>query len=169
MASTKLGRFIRRGLMVLLGALLVIQFFRPAPNNSMDDTKLITKSFETSGPVLEILKTSCFDCHSNNTVYPWYSKVQPMAWWLDDHVKEGKREINFSEFSGYSPRRQFKKFKEIVEQVETDEMPLSSYTLVHQNAKLSDSQKLALMDWAKACQEKMKLEYPIDSLQKKKG
>ena len=156
-------------LKVLLVILVVIQFIRPKANNSYDNSNLITNKFETPDNVMKSLQTSCFDCHSNGTVYPWYSKVQPVAWWLDDHINEGKREVNFSEFASYSPRRQFKKFTEIINQIKENEMPLSSYTLIHQDAKLAQDQKDAIIQWAKACQEKMKLEYPIDSLQKKKG
>jgi hypothetical protein len=116
-----------------------------------------------------ILQTSCYDCHSSNTKYPWYASIQPVGWWLNDHVEEGKKEINFNEFASYSPRRKFKKFNEIIEQVKEDEMPLSSYTLIHRNAKLRDEQKKELITWASAQKDSMLLHYPIDSLQKKKS
>ncbi len=169
MERTRLGKVLRGFFWAVLATLLVIQFFSPTANNSNDQTNIVSRAFETPDQVVGILKTSCFDCHSNLTIYPWYSKVQPIAWWLDDHIVEGKKEMNFSEFAAYSPRRQFKKFNEIIEQIEEDEMPLSSFTLVHQDAKLSADQKSALVQWAKTCQEKMKQQYPIDSLQKKKG
>ena len=94
-----------------------------------------------------ILKKSCYDCHSNNTRYPWYSYVQPMGWWLAHHIKEGKAELNLSEFAEYSLRRQQSKLKAIAGSIENDEMPLSSYTLIHTGAKLSPTEKELLLDW----------------------
>jgi len=94
-----------------------------------------------------IFKTSCYDCHSNNTAYPWYNKIQPVSWIMQGHIKEGKSELNFNEFGSYSERRQKSKFKSILSQVKEGEMPLSSYTLMHREAKLSENEKKALEDW----------------------
>ncbi|MEO5985188.1 MAG: heme-binding domain-containing protein [Ferruginibacter sp.] len=118
--------------------------------------------------VKEILQISCNDCHSNNTRYPWYSAIQPFAWWLGDHVKEGKKELNFSEFGTYSLRRKYKKFKEIIDEVEEDEMPLKSYIRVHRNAILSAEEKSALITWATGEINKMEAQYPSDSLKSRK-
>jgi hypothetical protein len=114
--------------------------------------------------VHHILKPSCYDCHSNNTVYPWYSKIQPVAWWLNDHIVEGKKEINFSEFASYRIGRQFKKLDEIVKQVKQGEMPLSSYTLMHRNGNVTTEQKLTITNWATAISDAIKAKYPADSL-----
>ena len=113
-----------------------------------------------------MLQTSCYDCHSNTTVYPWYSNIQPAAWFLSNHIADGKREVNFSEFSTYSPRRQYKKFKEIGEQVKTDEMPLFSYTLIHRDAFLNPAQKLLIQNWVSSSMKEMELKFPPDSLRK---
>lgn len=94
-----------------------------------------------------IFKTSCYDCHSNNTMYPWYNKLQPVSWIMEGHIKEGKEELNFNEFGSYSERRQKSKFKSILSQVKDGEMPLASYTLMHREAKLSENEKKALEDW----------------------
>jgi hypothetical protein len=107
-----------------------------------------------------ILKTSCYDCHSNNTVYPWYSNIQPLAWWLQGHVNEGKEELNFDEFATYNPRRQFKKMEETEEMITEGEMPLSSYTIIHSNAVLSASQKETLINWAKSIGQEIKSKSP---------
>jgi Haem-binding domain len=133
----------------LLVALVIIQFFRPARNISSEKSPNdITNKYAVPASVQEIMKASCNDCHSNNTVYPWYANIQPVAWWLADHVNEGKRELNFSEFSTYSPKKAHHKLEEVIEMVKEGEMPLQSYTIIHQNAKLSEPQKLELANWA---------------------
>ena len=79
----------------------------------------------------------------------WYENIQPLGWWIGKHITDGKKEINFSEFNTYKPKRKAHKFKEIVEMVEEDEMPLPSYLIVHGGARLNDSQKKLLIEWAK--------------------
>ena len=127
----------------------------------------ITKAMPVPDDIQTILKTSCYDCHSNNTLYPWYASIQPVAWWLNDHIEEGKKEINFNEFAGYSLRRQYKKLGEIIKQLKEDEMPLESYRLIHRNAVLSEPKKLSLSNWAQALRDTMQQKYPADSLKKK--
>lgn len=158
-------KIIKKLLWVLLGVLLIIQFFRPAPNVSaaVNDHDIM-KAYPASPEVQAILQRACNDCHSNNTVYPWYSKIQPVAWWLDNHIKEGKRELNFSEFLGYRIARQYKKIGEVAEEVNEGDMPLSSYTLVHTNAKLSAGEKKQLNDWCDGVRAAIQAKYPADSL-----
>lgn len=133
----------------LLVALVIIQFFKPDRNISSEKSPNdITNKYAVPASVKEILKTSCFDCHSNNTVYPWYANIQPVAWWLADHVNEGKNELNFSEFLTYSPKKAHHKLEEVNEMIKEGEMPLQSYTIIHQNAKLSEPQKLEIATWA---------------------
>ncbi len=157
----------KRLFLVLLAAFIVIQFFRPAKNISAGiSANDITSKYAVPQDVQTILKTSCYDCHSNNTVYPWYSNIQPVAWWLDDHVKEGKRELNFSEFATYRIGRQYRKLEEINEEVKENKMPLESYTLVHGDAKLSEQQKLTLANWVVAVRDSIKAQYPEDSLKR---
>ena len=133
----------------LLVVLVIIQFFKPARNISTEkSTNDITNKYAVPASVQEILKTSCYDCHSNNTVYPWYANIQPVAWWLADHVNEGKKELDFSEFLTYSPKKAHHKLEEVNEMVKEGEMPLQSYTIIHQNAKLSEPQKLEIATWA---------------------
>lgn len=134
--------------MVLLVAFLGIQFI-PKNLNQTDyiPTSDFTEVYEVPENIHKILQTSCYDCHSNNTNYPWYNKVQPFAWYLNDHIEKGKEELNFSEFGEYSSRRQRSKMRSISSQVEDGEMPLSSYTLVHWDAKLSDKEKEEFIAW----------------------
>jgi Haem-binding domain len=100
--------------------------------------------------VKNILEKACNDCHSNNTVYPWYTNIQPLGWWINHHVDEGKHEVNFSEFNTYKIRRKLRKFDEIGDEVKEHEMPLSSYTLIHKNAELTAEEQVILINWAVA-------------------
>lgn len=162
---------MKKVLLFLLAALVVIQFFRPAKNTASGPeayAKDISKVHAVPADVQLILQKACNDCHSNNTNYPWYSNIQPVAWWLKDHIDEGKRELNFSEFAGYSLRRQYHKLEEVEEQVKEGEMPLSSYTIIHKDAKLTDTEKQALYNWVNAIRDSMRAVYPIDSLERKK-
>lgn len=103
-----------------------------------------------------ILQESCYDCHSNNTKYPWYNKVQPAAWFLENHIKDGKEELNFNEWDTYSNRRKNSKLKSIISQVKDDEMPLASYTLIHKDAKLSKPEKTLIIDYMKNLKENLR-------------
>jgi Haem-binding domain len=153
---------------ILLIILVLIQFIRPPKNiNTVDISKQISAVFTVPKNVGTILQKSCYDCHSNNTTYPWYNNIQPVTWFLNHHVEEGKDEINFDEFATYKLRRQYHKMEEIIKEVEEDEMPLSSYTLIHSNAQLSKDEKTILISWAKENMDTMKAKYPLDSLIKK--
>ena len=154
-------------LIVLVIAFVIIQFFRPTKNAGEEiAANQITAVNKVPEDVQQILKVSCNDCHSNTTIYPWYSKIQPVAWFLDDHIIEGKKELNFSEFATYRTYRRYKKFKEIEKQVKEGEMPLFSYTIPHRDAVLSAEQKTALIDWAMASRKEMEATFPADSLKK---
>ena len=155
---------------VVLIGLVLVQFAPRATLNISNKKSLasIENVHNVPDSVLLILKTSCYDCHSNNTTYPWYSKIQPVSWWLNDHISEGKRELNFDEFGSYSIRRQFNKLKEANEQIEENEMPLQSYTLIHRNASINDAQKQTIIKWSNALIDSFKTVYPADSLNRKK-
>jgi hypothetical protein len=160
-------KFFKRLFMVLLLAFISIQFFRTEKNISSGiSANDITRRYAVPDDVQAILKTSCYDCHSNNTVYPWYNNIQPVAWWLKNHVDEGKRELNFSEFASYGIGRQYRKLEEVNKEIKEGEMPLSSYTLIHGNAKLNDQQKLTVANWVNAVRDSIKANYPEDSLKR---
>lgn len=111
-------KILKKTMLLLLVVFVVIQFFRPTKNlASAASINNITAKYSIPNDVQAILKTSCYDCHSNNTKYPWYNNIQPVAWYLKNHVDEGKNEINFDEFAIYSPRKQYKKFREINQQL----------------------------------------------------
>lgn len=156
-------------LLVLVVIFIGIQFSRP-PKNAGEEVAASQLSAVQPVPeaVAQILKVSCNDCHSNTTHYPWYNQVQPVAWWLNRHVVEGKKELNFSEFASYPVYRRYKKLKEIQKQVRDDEMPLFSYTLPHRDAVLSADQKASLVAWAASAMKEMEAKYPAESLTKPK-
>ncbi len=133
---------------MLLVGFVGIQFFSTSRNQSdtipKTDFMLVN---DVPKQVENIIKTSCYDCHSNNTDYPWYNKVQPVAWFLEDHVTHGKEELNFNEWADYSNRRKNSKLKSIISQIENGEMPLWSYTLIHREAKLSEDKRKTVLDW----------------------
>lgn len=155
----------RRILLIIIIILIGIQFIRPAKNQSNDVlTSDISHVYPVPQNVSVILKKACNDCHTNNTVYPWYAQIQPVGWWLNHHIKEGKDELNFNEFGAYAVQRQYHKLEEVVEQVKEGEMPIWSYTLIHTNAKLTDEEKQTLINWAQGIRNTMKAKYPADSL-----
>lgn len=141
----------------LLLALLIAQFFRPEKNEG--DLATITPFVEETNPpedVHNILKNTCYDCHSNVTKYPWYNKITPINYWMADHVNHGKEELNFSDWSTYSLKKKEHKMEEVYEEVEEKHMPLDSYTWIHSEAKLTDEQIKAVVDWAKQVQANYK-------------
>ena len=141
---------------VLVAGFVIIQFFRiDKTNPPIVAAETIEAGTVVPADISEILGRSCVDCHSNNTRYPWYSDVQPSAWFLKDHIDEGRRELNFSVFNTYAAKKKAKKFQEICEQLEQGEMPIPSYVLIHRDAALSDSDRRTLCEWAKGEQAKL--------------
>ena len=139
---------IKNMLTVLLLLFIGIQFIDVKKNISQDRSANAIENYEeVPAKALSILKTSCYDCHSNNTIYPSYSKVQPVKWWLADHVNSGKRHLNFDEFNSYSREKKLEKLDEIIETIKEGEMPLASYTVIHQDAKLSASDISEIEKW----------------------
>lgn len=155
-------------LLVLFVILMVLQAFRPEKNTSGNKENDISSLYPVPDNVEQILVKACNDCHSNSTVYPWYAEVQPIAWWLDDHVKDGKKHLNFNEFASYRLAKQYHKLEEVFDEVKGGEMPLESYTVVHRDAKLTDAERNILMDWSVAVRDTMKARFPADSLIMKK-
>lgn len=146
----------------LFAILVLIQFIRPERNGNWEKSDNdISMAINVPSNVQQTLETSCYDCHSNHTTYPWYTNIQPIGLWMQHHVDEGKEELNFSEFKTYKPKRQKHKLEEIAEQVNEHEMPLSSYTLIHKNAVLTPEQNVALVSWAK--QEFDKIVIPVEA------
>ena len=141
-------RIFKKVLLILLIVLVGIQFIPTKRNQSNEILESdISKTYMLPAEIQTIFKNSCYDCHSNNTKYPWYNKIQPVSWLLENHIKKGKKELNFSEFGAYSKRKQKNKLKSITSQIRDNEMPLSSYTLIHRDAKLSEKDRDLIKQW----------------------
>lgn len=146
----------RKILVGLLIVLILIQFIRPARNNGQAQTPNdITHVAAVPDSTLHLLQAACYDCHSNYTKYPWYAEVNPVGLWLNNHIKEGKRELNFSEFASYEPKRKAHKLDEIAETVKKHEMPINSYLWIHKEARLNEAQRKQIIDWAKGIKAQM--------------
>lgn len=139
--------------------LIAIQFIKPEKNISTEaQPNDIAVAMNVPDNVNIILRKACYDCHSNTTNYPWYANIQPVAWWMADHIKEGKKELNFSEFGSFKLKRKIKKFTEIADEVTEGEMPLGSYTWIHKDAKLSKDETNLLINWANEMAAKLQRE-----------
>ena len=145
-------RFTLKKVGLVLGILLLlIQSIRiDKTTQPVDDQKDFISLVVPNQEVASILKTSCYDCHSNQPIYPWYSNIAPVSWWIKNHINEGRHHLNFSVWGDYSDKRKHHKLEECIEMIEEDEMPMSSYTLIHKNAALSDAQKVQLVEFFKA-------------------
>lgn len=142
-------RLIIKILLAIVILFIAIQFIPSTQNtDGQESTSDISKTVIMPSKVHSVLKNACYDCHSNNTDYPWYSKIQPVRLMMDRHVKEGKEELNFSEFGSYSTRSQISKLKGLANSIKDNIMPLSSYKLMHKNANLSDEEKNLIINWA---------------------
>jgi hypothetical protein len=157
-------KIFKRILIGLLIIFVLLQAFRVEKNISNNTTKDISKSYVVPDNIKTILAKACNDCHSNSTRYPWYSEIQPVSWWLANHIKDGKRHLNFNEFDGYRIARQYKKLEECMEEVKQGNMPLPSYTLIHKDAVLSETEKKVFADWCEILMDSMRATYPVDSL-----
>jgi hypothetical protein len=162
-------KYVRITLAILVLVVLAVQFFRP-PRNLLRASpgSGIESRYPVPEHVMQIFRRSCYDCHSDSTVYPWYAEIQPVGWWLSSHIESGKRQMDFDRFAGYRPFRQYGKFKDIIEQLQKDEMPLGSYLFIHRYARLSPDEKEEVIRWSRAMMDTMHARYPIDSLQRKR-
>ncbi len=146
-------KIFKKIIITLLVLLVIAQFFQPEKNEGeITSVQPFIKETKPNDTVHKILKTACFDCHSNSTRYPWYSSITPVNYWLADHVNHGKEELNFSEWATYSLKRKEHKMKEVWEEVEKGNMPLDSYTWTHADARLSNEEVAQVIEWAKSIQ-----------------
>ena len=128
--------------------IILIQFIRVdktnPPVDAQQDFIAITKP---PVEIVTLLKTACYDCHSNETVYPWYFNIAPLSWWAKDHVNDGRKHLNYSIWSTYNEERKTHKLDEMYGEVEEDQMPMASYSLMHREAKLSTEERITLVNW----------------------
>jgi len=139
---------IKKIALALLLVFIAIQFIPTKRNQNKELLATdFTKVYNVPNNIQNILKTSCYDCHSNNTKYPWYNKIQPVSWMLEHHINEAKEEVNFSDFGSYSSKKQNHKLDEMIDEIKENEMPLFGYKLMHPEAKISKENKKLLLDW----------------------
>jgi len=148
---------IKKITLVLLIILIIFQFFRIDKTiKPVDETIDFISLTKPNTEIASILKVSCYDCHSNQNIYPWYTNIAPVSWWIKHHINEASHHLNFSEWGTFSVKRKDHKLEECYEMIEENEMPMSSYTLIHGDAKLSDSQKTLLITWFKSLKDSLK-------------
>lgn len=145
----KTMKIFKKIVLATIVVFLLMQLYRPARAVAYDTVSAMhfANTYTVPANVERILQTSCYDCHSNNTAYPLYSNIQPIRMFMDSHIKEGKENLNFSEWGNYSSRKQGNKLERISKQIKSDEMPLPSYTFIHRNAKLTRVQKEEVIQW----------------------
>jgi len=148
-------KIVKKIAIALLIVLVGMQFFRPEKNQAEGDyAAAFVAETQPSPEVQGILKSACYDCHSANTNYPWYSNVAPISYWLADHIEEGKEHLNFSDWANYTDKKKDHKLEELVEEVKEGEMPLNEYTWTHADARLTQEQITALLTWAQETRKK---------------
>ena len=134
----------------------MIQFIRIDQNNpTIDQGKDFVSNQTIPSSIRATVKQSCYDCHSNETKYPWYANVAPVSWWIKGHVNDARRAINFSEWDNYTNDEKARKLMNSVAYIKPDQMPLSSYVSQHPEAKLTAKNKKALINWMKDEAEKL--------------
>lgn len=144
-------RPIKLVLLILVGLLIAIQFIQPERNLSEDTQENdMLYSMVVPGQVAELLKNSCYDCHSNYTRYPWYSKISPVSWFLNKHIEQGKEALNFSEFAGLKQRKKIGILSSLCEVLELGSMPLPGFLLIHQDAVLDDEEISEICNWSES-------------------
>lgn len=137
--------YVKKGLLVLVGLLMAIQFVPVDRSNPA-----VGEEVQAPPEVMAVLERSCYDCHSNETDWPWYSHVAPVSWLLAGHVKEGREHANFSTWGSIEPGRLGHHAEEIREQLEEGDMPLKSYVLIHRNASLTEQDVATVVAWARS-------------------
>ena len=143
-------KILKVGLPVFVILVIILQFFGPKAENPSEDQKVTLFQVSVTPPdVQKVLKESCYDCHSNTTVYPWYASVAPVSWLVINHINDGRKHLNFSEWGSYPLKKQIHKLEETIEMVNNGEMPLSSYVLLHGGAELDQTEKDLLLNWSK--------------------
>lgn len=141
-------RWLKIAGLLLIGVLIILQFFQPEKNAGASTDDDLIKVLSVPDSTALLLTSSCYDCHSNQTVYPWYSRISPVSWYLSKHIELGKEELNFNEYGALEKSKQVGMLSDICEVIESEAMPLKSYGLIHRDARLDKGQIEALCSWA---------------------
>ncbi len=147
--------------LLLLAFLLGAQLVRPAKTSpAVEQNRTLAAMMAVPDEVHNVLARACGDCHSHQTVWPWYSNVAPVSWLVVNHVNEARRKLNLSDWAKYSPQQARHKLEEICDVVTSGEMPLQSYLLLHPAAKLTPDEVAALCAWTKSARQSLAEESP---------
>lgn len=142
-------RVIKLAALLIFAVLIILQFFQPEKNQgSLTQERDLIVVASVPDSLAKILRTSCYDCHSNHTDYPWYSRISPVSLWLHKHIIDGKEDLNLSEFGDLSKAEKIGALSDLYDALEAGTMPLQSYTLIHRDAMISQEEVDALLDWA---------------------
>lgn len=134
--------------LIALGIIALIQVIRiDTVNPEINPVEDFLVMAQAPPEIADIVKTSCYDCHSYQTHYPWYSQIAPVSWFLKNHINEGREHMNFSKWAGYPSEKQISMRKECAEEIKENGMPLKSYTIIHSDAKITAASRQALIDW----------------------
>ncbi len=145
-----------RVVLALLGIFLVAQFFRPPLTNPQSDPALSIRNYKGIPPeVLTKMEQACFDCHSNESRWPWYSHITPVNYLIASDVNNGRRHVNFSEWNSYSTGRLKSSLDNIYDQVYNNEMPLTKYRWMHKEANLTPAEVKMICDWASGEEDRL--------------
>lgn len=144
---------MKKKLLIAIAAIaVIIQFFPPTPaktNPPVDPARTFVASMKPPKPVNDILRRACYDCHSNETTWPWYADVAPLSWTVRDHVMQGRKHLNFSEWlkPGETTFSEWSDLEDLCQVLKDKSMPIAGYDWVHANAKLSDADRQAVCTW----------------------
>jgi len=149
-------KILKIAFVVIVVIFVGMQAIRPTLSNPpVDESQTINSRTQMTPQVASILDRSCRDCHSNKTVWPWYTQISPVSWWMSNHVNEGRRDLNLSEWGKLAPDRQDRKLRQMCDEVQDGVMPLSSYLPMHPTARLSDQDKKTICDWTDAERQRL--------------
>ena len=143
-----MGRKIKLVGLGLIAVLIVLQFFQPERNNAPIDPELdMLELLAPPEPVADLIWDACYDCHSNQTNYPWYNRMSPVSLYLYKHIKKGKEDLNFSEYGLLDKADKIGEFADFCDAVDAGNMPLQSYMLIHKDARLTQEERETLCNW----------------------
>ena len=151
-----MGKKTKIFLYSLLGIFLLMQIYpskRPEVTSINKDDLLMNENVPQN--IESMLRSSCYDCHSNESTYPWYANIAPVKWWIYDHINEGREDLNFSNWKSLSKGDQAEALDDLATEVMDGEMPLEPYPITHPKAKLSEADRQAISDWAESFSEKL--------------
>jgi len=147
-AGKLMGRILKIVGIGLIVLFVILQFFRPDLNHEAVDPELdLLAVVEPPEHITSMLRNACYDCHSNQTVYPWYQKISPVSWYLNSHIEKGKADLNFSDYGGLDKADRIGLLVETCEVLEAGTMPIQSYLLLHKEARLTQENRSALCNW----------------------